>query len=182
MADEGILTMTVKERELLQVVQALIGRRLSQREAAEELGLTVRQIKRQLAGYRQEGVMPGVAPRRRGAPGNRGLSASVWASALAHVRQHCADLGPTQFGSALEALEIDHIAARSPQPLGGVERANKTLQDRLVKALRWEPAPAIPPSRSWAQPAAHFVSPTQPAIWSARPAPGAWLGNPVRAR
>jgi molybdenum-dependent DNA-binding transcriptional regulator ModE len=42
----------------------------------------------------------------------------------------------TQFGRALETLEVKLILARSPQAKGRVERMNKTLQDRLVKALR----------------------------------------------
>ena len=42
----------------------------------------------------------------------------------------------TQFGRALHALNIDIICANTPQAKGRVERANKTLQDRLVKELR----------------------------------------------
>jgi hypothetical protein len=39
----------------------------------------------------------------------------------------------TQFGRALHALNIDIICANSSPAKGRVERANKTLQDRLVK-------------------------------------------------
>ena len=42
----------------------------------------------------------------------------------------------TPFGRALTGLEIEAIHARTPQAKGRVERANQTLQDRLVKALR----------------------------------------------
>jgi hypothetical protein len=42
----------------------------------------------------------------------------------------------TQFGRALIQLNIDIICANSPQAKGRVERANRTLQDRLVKELR----------------------------------------------
>jgi hypothetical protein len=42
----------------------------------------------------------------------------------------------TQFGRALAELTIDIICANSPQAKGRVERAHKTLQDRLVKELR----------------------------------------------
>lgn len=42
----------------------------------------------------------------------------------------------TQFGRAMEQLEVKLILARSPQAKGRVERMNGTLQDRLVKALR----------------------------------------------
>jgi transposase len=44
--------------------------------------------------------------------------------------------GMTQFGRALHGLNIDLICANSSQAKGRVERAHKTLQDRLVKELR----------------------------------------------
>jgi len=42
----------------------------------------------------------------------------------------------TQIERALGELDMEYIAARSPQAKGRVERLFKTLQDRLVKALR----------------------------------------------
>src|SRR3954466_5667874 len=44
--------------------------------------------------------------------------------------------GVTQFGRALHELTIAIICANSPQAKGRVERAHKTLQDRLGKELR----------------------------------------------
>ena len=44
--------------------------------------------------------------------------------------------GMTQFGRALDQLNIDIICANAPQAKGRVERANGTLQDRLVKEMR----------------------------------------------
>jgi transposase len=46
--------------------------------------------------------------------------------------------GITQFGRALGELNIEIICANSSQAKGRVERANRTLQDRLVKELRLE--------------------------------------------
>jgi hypothetical protein len=46
--------------------------------------------------------------------------------------------GMSHLGRALEALNIELICANSPQAKGRVERANGTLQDRLVKAMRLE--------------------------------------------
>ena len=54
--------------------------------------------------------------------------------------------GLSQFGRALVELNIDIICANSPQAKGRVERANATLQDRLVK----EPAWLV--SRAWRTP------------------------------
>lgn len=47
-----------------------------------------------------------------------------------------ATAGVTQFSRALTQLNIDIICANTPQAKGRVERANQTLQDRLVKELR----------------------------------------------
>jgi len=44
--------------------------------------------------------------------------------------------GLTQFGRAMEQLGIQVICANTPQAKGRVERANQTLQDRLVKEMR----------------------------------------------
>jgi transposase len=44
--------------------------------------------------------------------------------------------GHTQFGRALHEINVESICANSSQAKGRVERANLTLQDRLVKELR----------------------------------------------
>lgn len=46
--------------------------------------------------------------------------------------------GATQFGRVLSELGIELICANSPQAKGRVERANQTLQDRLIKEMRLE--------------------------------------------
>jgi hypothetical protein len=42
----------------------------------------------------------------------------------------------TEFGRVVERLEIGLINALTPQAKGRVERANQTLQDRLIKEMR----------------------------------------------
>ena len=49
--------------------------------------------------------------------------------------KHC-DAQRTQFARACKTLDIELIHANTPQAKGRVERANQTLQDRLVKELR----------------------------------------------
>lgn len=44
--------------------------------------------------------------------------------------------GLTDFGRAMQELDIQIICANTPQAKGRVERANQTLQDRLTKELR----------------------------------------------
>lgn len=49
-----------------------------------------------------------------------------------------AKTGTTQFGRLLHDIGVDLICANSPQAKGRVERANQTLQDRLIKEMRLE--------------------------------------------
>jgi len=45
-------------------------------------------------------------------------------------------IGTTQFQRAMNELNIEMIYAHSPQAKGRVERANQTMQDRLIKEMR----------------------------------------------
>jgi len=55
----------------------------------------------------------------------------------------------TQFGRAMRELGVRLILARSPQAKGRVERANQTLQDRLVKELRLAGVGSIDQANAW---------------------------------
>lgn len=55
----------------------------------------------------------------------------------------------TQFGRVLSTLNIDIIFANSPQAKGRVERANRTLQDRLIKEMRLEGICSIEQANAW---------------------------------
>jgi hypothetical protein len=58
--------------------------------------------------------------------------------------------GHTQFGRALFELNIEGICANSSQAKGRVERANLTLQDRLVKELRLQGISAMAAANAYA--------------------------------
>ncbi|WP_431295558.1 ISNCY family transposase [Rahnella sp. PAMC 25559] len=57
--------------------------------------------------------------------------------------------GMTQFGRALHDLNIELICANSSQAKGSVERANLTLQDRLIKEMRLENISGIEAANAW---------------------------------
>ncbi|RWE18513.1 MAG: ISNCY family transposase [Mesorhizobium sp.] len=57
----------------------------------------------------------------------------------------------TQFARALHELNIDIICANTPQAKGRVERANRTLQDRLVKELRLRGIDTIDEANAYAE-------------------------------
>lgn len=55
----------------------------------------------------------------------------------------------TQFTRAIKTLGIEPIHANSPQAIGRVERANQTLQDRLVKEMRLQGISDIETANAW---------------------------------
>ena len=57
----------------------------------------------------------------------------------------------TQFERALGQLGIELICAKTPQAKGRVERANRVLQDRLVKELRLDGIDGIEAANAWCE-------------------------------
>lgn len=56
---------------------------------------------------------------------------------------------PTQYGRILKELGIELICANSSQAKGRVERANLTLQDRLIKEMRLQGINTIKEANTW---------------------------------
>ncbi|KVE70761.1 hypothetical protein WI97_00005 [Burkholderia vietnamiensis] len=142
----ALVTLNMRELDRLKVIQAVVDLGLKPGRAAERLGLTVRQIERLVIRYRESGAA-GLTSRKRGGPGNRRLDAELAQRALTIIRDRYADFradagsetagkGVTQFGRALHELNVDAFCANSSQAKGRVERADLTLQDRLVEELR----------------------------------------------
>jgi len=68
-----------------------------------------------------------------------GVPAALYSDKHSIFRINAKDAAPeaeTQFARAARELGIECIAANTPQAKGRVERANQTLQDRLVKEMR----------------------------------------------
>jgi transposase len=62
----------------------------------------------------------------------------------------------TQFGRAMKELDVRLILATSPQAKGRVERANGTLQDRLVKEMRLARISSIEQANAWLEASRFF--------------------------
>ena len=70
--------MSYEELDRVRVIERVIERRLTQREAASMLGLTSRQVRRLRRAYERDGP-EGLASKHRGRPSNRRLaSETAW--------------------------------------------------------------------------------------------------------
>jgi len=119
------LTMSAKELDRFEVVGRVVERRLTQRQAAEQLGLGLRQVERLCRALRQHGAA-GLVSRKRGRPSNRKRPAAVCEQALGLVRARYADFGPTL---ACEKLTEQH----------GVAVSRETLRQWMIEAGLWVP-------------------------------------------
>ena len=93
MAEEQI-TMSHKEADRLGVIRQVAEKQLRQKEAARQLDLSVRQIRRLVQRYRAEGPA-GLVSRRRGKRPNNRINDALRQQILSLVRSRYADFGPT---------------------------------------------------------------------------------------
>ena len=96
------LTMSQEDRDRLDVVRAVEARQVTQKEAANQLGITDRQVRRVFRRYRTEGD-GGLIHCSRGRPPNRRIAPELRKRAVGLLRVHYSDFGAT-------------LASRSPIP------------------------------------------------------------------
>ena len=127
----GTITMTMREVDRFKVIQAVTEARLKPGQAAERLGLSVRQVERLVRRYQAAGVA-GLVSGKRGRPSNHQLPAGKSQRALALIRERYADFGPTL---ACEKLRECH----------GIDLAVETVRTLMVACGLWIPRKQRPP-------------------------------------
>lgn len=119
---EGIITMSKKELTRLEVVQRVTGKRMRHSEAARQLSVSERQVKRLVSAFRKEGAA-GLVSKRRGQPSNNRIDAAIKAEVLMRLRDRYVGFGPTL---AAEYLQGD-----------GFTLSKETLRGWMVEAGLW---------------------------------------------
>lgn len=115
MAD-GVLAMSVEERDRSHLVRACLEHRLCQREAAERLAISVRQFKRLVRCWKHAGDASLVS-RQRGRPSNNRLAADLRARISALLRDKYPDFGATLAAEKLLELEQIKVSAETIRQL-----------------------------------------------------------------
>jgi hypothetical protein len=126
-----ILIMSKKELSRAQVLRQLDEGRIKQSHAAEQLNLSVRQIKRLLSTYRHFGPQ-GLLSKKRGCPSHHQLDSQTKHAALELLQVRYADFGPTLAHEKLS--EVHHLA------LG-----RETVRGLMIQAGLWHPRRAHKP-------------------------------------
>ncbi len=117
--------MSYEELDRVSVIERVIEKRLTQREAARMLGLTSRQVRRLRRAYERDGPV-GLASKHRGRPSNRRLPSELGREALAIVRSQYEDFGPT-------------LAHEKLTELHGFQLSVQTLRHPMIDDGLWIP-------------------------------------------
>jgi transposase len=91
---DELLTMSTRELARLEVMQRMKEKRLKQQEAARQLGISVRQVKRLYRAYKAEGAK-GLVSRRRGKASNHQIEPETVQKAIDLIYERYRDFGPT---------------------------------------------------------------------------------------
>jgi len=121
---KGLLTMSIKELDRLSVVHKIIDKRLTQALGAQQLGLTIRQVKRLVRKYKQYGA-ESLVSKQRGQVSNNKFSDKKIADIKELVSTHYYDFGPT---FAAEKLIEKH----------GIRVSKETLRQWMVDWGLWK--------------------------------------------
>jgi transposase len=89
-----MISMSTKELRKVEVIGKLAQKVINQEQAAQDLGVSDRQIRRLLKKYRKSGAS-GLISQKRGRPSNHQLPKSTKELTLALIQKHYCDFGPT---------------------------------------------------------------------------------------
>lgn len=129
------IIMSQRELHRVPVLQAVLAKQMSQREAARTLSVSTRQIRRWLRRVQDDGPA-GLAHRARGRPSNARIPTAQREQALALIRQSYPDFGPT--------LASETLAARH-----GMRFSEETLRGWMRQAGFWAGRRRPRPHRQW---------------------------------
>lgn len=121
------LVMSDKERDRLVVIEAVDAKRLTQRQAAKQLGISERQVRRSLQRFRTQGD-GGLIHRSRGRPSNRRVPPAIEQQAREALRADYADFGPT-------------LAAQKLHERHGITLSKETVRRLLADEDLRQPKP-----------------------------------------
>ena len=118
------ITMNIRDTRRIAILDKLKEKSIKQKQAAELLGVSVRQVRRLLVRYQREGAK-GIIHKLRGLPGNHQANEKVLDTALATIRTQYADFSVTL---AFEKLVAYH----------GFPYSRETLRVAMITANLWQ--------------------------------------------
>lgn len=139
---QELLTMSRKELDRVSVIESVAGRKMTQAEAANRLGLSDRQIRRIVVSFSLLGPA-GLIHHLRGKPSNHSISQEVKDRAIKLVGEKYYDFGPTLASEKLEEIE-------------GIKIGISLLRKEMIIASIWKAKTRKAKHREWRERKEHF--------------------------
>lgn len=117
------VTMSHKELDRLQIIQESVNRHITQEQAASRIGISVRQVKRLVHRFRNEGPV-GLISRRRGKRPNNAFTPEFKKTVISILKNSYADFGPT-------------LASEKLREVHGLSLSTETLRKWMLEAGLW---------------------------------------------
>ena len=122
---EDMILMNKKEQHRAEVIASAVSKAIQQQEAAERLGLSVRQVRRLQKAYAKHGIK-GLISRKRGRSSNNQLSSLLRDQVVERIQKRYPDFGPTLAHEKL--VESD-----------GFKLSLSFVRRLMIKAGIWQP-------------------------------------------
>ncbi len=91
---KGTISMSMKETERITIMDNLIVKRIKQKHASKQLGISIRQVQRMVKRYKRDGVA-GLIHKSRGRVGNRAMNEAQKDQIVLLIKKQYPDFGPT---------------------------------------------------------------------------------------
>jgi transposase len=125
---DKLLEMSAKEITRLEAMQKLKARQWTQTQAASQLKLSVRQVKRLYRAFRERGAK-GLVSKRRGRPSPNRLAPEIRQQALDLILKHYRDFGPS--------LACEKLAERHELKI-----SDESVRQMMIAEGLWKPKKA----------------------------------------
>jgi transposase len=122
---KGDISMNTKEAERIAIMESLLSKRIKQKHAGHQMGVSVRQIQRLVKRYRAEGAK-GLIHKNRGRVSNRLLPEEKRKQIVNLIRINYPDFGPT--------LACEKLLERD-----GIKCSSETIRKIMTEEDLWNP-------------------------------------------
>jgi hypothetical protein len=130
-----IVAMSVKELDRLAIIQKITSKQLTQIEAAKQLHLTTRQVRRLQRKYKKQGP-EGIVSKKRGKFSNNQLHSDLKSTAIELIKTHYHDFGPTLAHEKLKEVHKLKLSLESTRQMMMKEGIWKGKKRKLIKVYQ----------------------------------------------
>lgn len=118
------ISMSIKETERIAIMDNVVAKRIKQKHASRQLGISVRQVQRMVKRYKKDGIA-GLTHQGRGRIGNRAIAPDKKEQVIALIKKNYPDFGPT-------------FASENLSERDGIVVSKETVRKLMISEQLWK--------------------------------------------